>query len=157
MNVMENVKKRSGETEKFDKTKLERSLRKTRVDEQKAIDITNRISEKEMNTTTEIRNMVVEELRKTDTEAATRYESTRRLAAKAAIDAAKGVARLTEETMNKLNLEVGDTISLCYEDHKHTVKAERAVVGAKEIRLHEEDLKSLGITDGTSIAVRRLK
>jgi plastocyanin len=154
---MENVKKRSGETEKFDKTKLERSLRKTRVDKQKAIDITNRISEKEMNTTSEIRNMVVEELRKTDTEAATRYESTRRLAAKAAIDAAKGVARLTEETMNKLNLEVGDTINLCHEDHKHTVKAERAAVGAKEIRLHEEDLKSLGVTDGTSIAVRRIK
>ena len=157
MNVMENVKKRSGETEKFDKTKLERSLRKAKVDEQKAIDITNRISEKEMNTTSEIRNMVVEELRKTDTEAATRYESTRRLAAKAAIDAAKGIARLTEETMNKLNLEVGDTINLCHKDHNHTVKAERATVGAKEIRLHEEDLKSLGITDGTSIAVRRLK
>ncbi|MHA2400309.1 MAG: ATP cone domain-containing protein [Promethearchaeota archaeon] len=154
---MENVKKRSGETEKFDKTKLERSLRKTRVDKQKAIDITNRISEKEMNTTSEIRNMVVEELRKTDTEAAIRYESTRRLAAKAAIDAAKGVARLTEETMNKLNLEVGDTINLCHEDHKHTVKAERAAVGAKEIQLHEEDLKSLGVTDGTSIAVRRIK
>ena len=154
---MENVKKRSGETEKFDKTKLERSLRKTRVDKQKAIDITNRISEKEMNTTSEIRNMVVEELRKTDTEAATRYESTRRLAAKTAIDAAKGVARLTEETMNKLNLEVGDTINLCHENHKHTVKTERAAIGAKEIRLHEEDLKSLGITDGTSIAVRRIK
>ena len=154
---MENVKKRSGETEKFDKTKLERSLRKTRVDEQKAIDITNRISEKEMNTTSEIRNTVVEELRKTDNEAATRYESTRRLAAKAAIDAAKGVARLTEETMNKLNLEAGDTVNLCHENHKHTVKTEKAAVGAKEIRLHEEDLKSLGVTDGTSIAVRRIK
>jgi plastocyanin len=154
---MENVKKRSGEIEKFDKTKLERSLRKTRVDEQKAIDITNRISEKEMNTTNEIRNMVVEELRKIDTETAMRYENTRRLAARAAIDAAKGIAQLTEETMNKLNLEVGDTINLCHEDHKHTVKAEKATVGAKEIRLHEEDLKSLGITDGTSIAVRRIK
>ena len=154
---MENVKKRSGETEKFDKTKLERSLRKTKVDEQKAKDITNRISEKEMNTTNEIRSMVVEELRKIDTETAMRYENTRRLAAKAAIDAAKGIAQLTEETMNRLNLKVGDTINLCHEDHKHTVKAEKATVGAKEIRLHEEDLKSLGITDGTSIAVRRIK
>jgi plastocyanin len=153
--VVENVRKRSGETEKFEKTKLERSLRNARVEEQKATDIANRVSEKEVNTTGEIRNMVVEELRKTDKEAAERYESTRRLAARAAIDAAKGVARLTEDTMNKLNLEVGDTINLCHEDHKHTVKAERAAIGAKEIRLHEEDLKALGVTDGTSIAVRR--
>jgi DNA-binding IclR family transcriptional regulator len=155
--VVENVKKRSGETEKFEKTKLERSLRKARADEKTATDIANRVSEKEVNTTQEIRNMVVEELRKTDTEAAERYENTRRLAARAAVDAAKGIARLAEETMTRLNLKVGDTIDLCHEDHKHTVKAERATVGAKEIRLHEEDLKSLGITDGTQIAVRRLK
>jgi DNA-binding IclR family transcriptional regulator len=155
--VVENVRKRSGETEKFEKTKLERSLRKARADEKTATDIANRVSEKEVNTTQEIRNMVVEELRKTDTEAAERYENTRRLAARAAVDAAKGIARLAEETMTRLNLKVGDTIDLCHEDHKHTVKAERATVGAKEIRLHEEDLKSLGITDGTQIAVRRLK
>jgi 2-phosphoglycerate kinase len=155
--VVENVRKRSGETEKFEKTKLERSLRKARADEKTATDIANRVSEKEVNTTQEIRNMVVEELRKTDTEAAERYENTRRLAARAAVDAAKGIARLAEETMTRLNLKAGDTIDLCHEDHKHTVKAERATVGAKEIRLHEEDLKSLGITDGTQIAVRRLK
>lgn len=152
---MENVKKRSGKTEKFDKAKLERSLRKARIDEKTAMDITNRVSEKELNTTDEIRKMVAEELRKTDAKVAERYEDTRRLAAKAAIDAAKGIARMTEETMNRLNLEVGDTVELCHEDHKHTVKAERAAMGLKEIRLHEEDLKALGVTDGTSIAVRR--
>ena len=154
---MENVRKRSGETEKFDKAKLERSLRKARVDEKTAMDITNRVSEKELNTTDEIRNMVAEELRKTDAKAAERYEDTRRLAARAAVDAAKGIARLAEETMTRLNLKAGDTINLCHEDHKYTVKAERAAVGAKEIRLHEEDLKALGVTDGTQIAVRRQK
>ncbi len=152
---MENVKKRSGKTEKFDKAKLERSLRKARVDEKTAMDISNRASEKELNTTDEIRKMVAEELRKTDAKAAERYEGTRRLAARAAIDAAKGIARLTEETMNGLKLEVGDTIDLCHEDRKHTVKAEKAAVGVKEIRLHEEDLKALGVTDRTQIAVRR--
>lgn len=152
---MENVRKRSGETEKFDKTKLERSLRKVRVDEKTAIDIINRVSEKELNTTEEIRKTVAEELRKTDAKAAERYEDTRRLAARAAVDAAKGIARMTEDTMNRLNLEAGDTIDLCHEDHKHTVKAERAAMGLKEIRLNEEDLKALGVTDGTSIAVRR--
>ena len=154
---MENVKKRSGETEKFDKAKLERSLRKARVDEKTAMDITNRDSEKELNTTDEIRNMVTEELRKIDTEVAKRYEDTRRLAARAAVDAAKGIARLAEETMTRLNLKAGDTIDLCHEDHKHTVKTEKAAVGAKEIRLHEEDLKALGVTDRTQIAVRRQK
>ena len=152
---MDNVRKRSGETEKFDKAKLERSLRKARVDEKTAMDITNRVSEKELNTTDEIRKRVAEELRKTDAKAAERYEDTRRLAAKAAIDAAKGTARMTEDTMNRLKLEAGDTIDLCHEDHKHTVKAERAAINAKEVRLHEEDLKALGVTDGTSIAVRR--
>ncbi|MEE9152279.1 MAG: ATP cone domain-containing protein [Thermoplasmata archaeon] len=157
MKVVENIKKRSGETEKFDKAKLERSLRKARADEKTATDIANRVSEKEVNNTDEIRNMVDEELRKTDAKAAERYKDTRRLAAKAAVDAAKGIARLTEETMTRLNLKAGDTIDLCHEDHKHTVKAEKAAVGAKEIRLHEEDLKALGVTDGTQIAVRRQK
>ncbi len=154
---MENVRKRSGETEKFDKAKLERSLRKARVDEKTATDIANRVSEKEVNTTDEIRNMVAEELRKTDAKAAERYEDTRRLAARAAVDAAKGIARLAEETMTRLNLKAGDTIDLCHKDHKHTVKTEKAAVGAKEIRLHEEDLKALGVTDRTQIAVRRQK
>ncbi len=154
---MENVKKRSGETEKFDKAKIERSLRKARADEKTATDIANRVSEKEVNTTDEIRNMIAEELRKTDAKAAEQYKDTRRLAARAAVDAAKGIARLAEETMTRLNLKAGDTIDLCHKDHKHTVKTEKAAVGAKEIRLHEEDLKSLGITDGTQIAVRRLK
>ena len=154
---MENVKKRSGETEKFDKAKIERSLRKARADEKTATDIANRVSEKEVNTTDEIRNMIAEELRKTDAKAAEQYKDTRRLAARAAVDAAKGIARLAEETMTRLNLKAGDTIDLCHEDHKHTVKTEKAAVGAKEIRLHEEDLKALGVTDGTQIAVRRQK
>jgi formylmethanofuran dehydrogenase subunit D len=153
--VVEKIRKRSGNIEKFNKTKLERSLRKSRADEKMVIDITNRVSEKELNTTDEIRHMVTEELKKINAEAAKRYEDTRRLAAKAAIDAAKGTARLTEDTMNRLKLEEGDTVTLCHENNKHTVKTERAAVGAKEIRLNEEDIKVLGITDGTHIAVQR--
>ena len=154
---MVDVRKRDGKTEKFDRAKLERSLRNTGTDEKTAREIAEKIEEKEGITTDEIRKIVEKELKAKDAKAADNFECTRCLAARKAIDAAKGSARLTEENMKRLKLETGDSVELTYERKKHTVKAERAAVDRNEIRLNEDDLRTIGATDGTQIAVRRQK
>lgn len=152
---MANIKKKDGGTEKFDRKKLEQSIRNAGADERTAREVAAKVLEKEGMTTDEIRRTVGNELRKRKAELADRYLDTKRLAAKKAMDAAKGTARITEETMERLNLKAGDNIELMHENRKHTVRAEKASVGRKEIRLHEEDLRALGAKEGTQIAARR--
>ncbi len=152
---MANVKKKDGRTEMFDRTKLERSIRDAGADENTAREVGNKVIEREGMTTDEIRKNVSNELRQRNAEVAERYVNTKRLAAKKAVDAAKGTARITENCMKKLNLKSGDTIELIHKDRRHKVKAEMASIGRIEIHLHEDDLKALGAEEGTRIAARR--
>lgn len=152
---MANVMKKDGRTEMFNRTKLERSMRDAGADESTAREVASKVKEREGMTTDEIRKTVTNELRQRKTEIAERYENTKRLAAKKAVDAAKGTARITEDTMNRMNLKTGDNMELMHENNRHTVKAEKASVGRKEIRLHEEDLKALGAKEGTRITARK--
>jgi phosphatidate phosphatase PAH1 len=150
-----NVKKKDGRTEEFKRTKIERSLKNVGVKETNAKEIANKVSEKEGMTTTEIRESVQKELRNRNKEAAEKYESSRRLAARKAIDAAKGTVRLTEETMKRLNLRPGENLELCHKDNRITLKAEKGLVATNEIRLHEDDLRKIGAPEGTRIVARR--
>ena len=152
---MANVKKIDGRTEMFNRTKLERSIRDAGADENMAREVAAKVKEREGMTTDEIRKTISNELRQRKAEVAERYVNTKRLAAKKAVDAAKGTARITEDTMKRMNLKTGDNMELMHENKRHTVRAEQASVGRNEIRLHEEDLKALGVKEGTRIAVRR--
>ena len=154
---MANVKKKDGRTEMFDRTKLERSIRDAGADENTAKEVAAKVEDREGMTTDEIRKNVTNELRPRKAEIAERYVNTKRLAAKKAVDAAKGTARITENCMEKMNLKSGDTIELMHEDKRHKVIAEKASVGRIEIHLHEEDLKALGAEEGTRIAARKQK
>jgi formylmethanofuran dehydrogenase subunit D len=152
-----NVNKKNGSSEMFDRTKLERSIRYAGADEKMARAIAAKVKEREGMTTDDIRRTVADELSIRNTEVTARYEDTKRFAAKKAMDAAKGTARITENCMKKLNLKSGDTIELMHENRRHTVRTEKASVGRIEIHLHEEDLNALGAKEGTRIAVRRQK
>jgi hypothetical protein len=152
-----NVKKMDGRTEMFDRPKLERSIKDAGADENTAREVAAKVEDREGMTTDEIRKSVTNELRQRKAEVAERYENTKRLAAKKAVDAAKGTARITEDTMKRMNLKTGDNMELMHENNRHTVRAEQASVGRNEIRLHEEDLKTLGAEEGTRIAARRQK
>ncbi len=150
-----NVKKKDGSEEKFDRTKLELSMRNAGADEKMAREVAAKVEEREGMTTDDIRRTVRDELHKRNTEVAEQYEDTKLFAAKKAMDAAKGTAQITENCMKKLNLKSGDIIELMHENRRHIVRAEMASVGRIEIHLHEEDLKALGAKEGTRIAVRR--
>ncbi len=149
------LNKRTGTQEEFNKAKLEESVTRAGATEEAAREIASRIDPTTMNTTEEIRTRVVEELRKTDATIAERYERTRNLAARKAVEAAAGTVRLHVETITALGADPGDTIVVEHAGNTHTLTAETAPVERREIHLHERDLEKLGATEGTKLATRR--
>lgn len=152
---MTNVRKKDGRTEKFDRSKIERSIRASGSDEKTAKEVARMVPEKEETTSEEIRKTVSREVRKRDPKVADRYDITRRLAAKKAVDAARGSANLTEDVMRGMNLKRGDTIEVLHGEKRHTVKVEKTITGERSIHLNESDLKTLGASEGTRITVHR--
>ncbi len=149
------LNKRTGTQEEFNRPKLEESIKRAGATEETAREIAPRIDPTTVNTTEEIRTRVVEELRKTDATIAERYERTRNLAARKAVEAAIGTVRLHTETMKALGASPGDSIILEHRGNTHTLRAETASVEMREIHLHETDLEKLGATEGTRLATRR--
>ncbi len=149
------VNKRTETQEEFDRAKLEESVRRAGATEETAKEIASRIDPATLKTTEEIRRHVVEELRKTDAAIAERYERTRNLAAKKAMEAVMGTVRLHMETMKALGANTGDTIVIEHLENTHTLRAETASVERKEMHLHKRDLETLGATEGARLAVRR--
>ena len=151
------VKKRDGTTERFDRSKLERSIRSAGADEKAAKEIAKKIREREGITTSEIRETILKELEKVNRRAAETYRSTRRLAARKAVEAAKGTARLGEETMKRLNIQAGQRIEVSHGAKTHKVTVERSPKVKKDIHLHNEDLETLGASEGARVLVRTMK
>lgn len=149
------LNKRTGTQEEFNRTKLEESIKRAGATEETAREIAPRIDPTTVNTTEEIRTRVVEELRKTDATIAERYERTRNLAARKAVEAAIGTVRLHTGTMKALGASPGDSIILEHHGNTHTLRAETASVEMREMHLHETDLEKLGATEGTRLATRR--
>jgi len=147
--------KKDGRREKFDRAKIERSLKKAKVDEKMAKEITNKILPKEGMTTHEIRRNVVKELRTRNEKAANQYENTHRLIAKKSIKAAQGMVQLNEETMNRLKLKGGDTINVIHLGESKTLKVEKGLLKNNEINLNEKDLRNIGASEGIRISVQR--
>jgi hypothetical protein len=149
------VNKRTETEEEFDRTKLEESITRAGATEERAKEIASGIDSTTLETTEEIRRLVAEELRKTDAAIAERYEGTRNLAAKKAMEAVMGTVRLHMETMKALGANTGDSIIIEHRGNTHTLKAETAPVEIREMHLHETDLEKLGATEGARLAVRR--
>ena len=154
---MTNVRKKNGKSERFDRTKIERSIRDSGADERTAKEVARMVPEKEDTTSEEVRRAVARELRKRNAKFADNYDATRRLAASKAIDAAKGTAHITEDAMKGLNVRKGDTIELIHGEKRHTVKVERTTPGEMRIHLNESDLKVLGAPEGARVSVQRRK
>ncbi|MCK4443664.1 MAG: hypothetical protein KAW09_03910, partial [Thermoplasmata archaeon] len=149
------VNKRTETQEEFDRAKLEVSITRAGATEERAKEIASRIDSTTLETTEEIRRRVAEELRKTDAAIAERYERTRNLAAKKAMEAVMGTVKLHAETMKTLGANPGDSIIIEHRGNTHTLRAETAPIEAREMHLHERDLEKLGATEGTRLATRR--
>jgi hypothetical protein len=149
------VVKRAETQEEFNTTKLEASITRAGATEETAREIAARIDPATLRTTEEIRARVAEELRNTDPTLAERYEATRNLAARRAVEISAGAVILHTETLRALGVNPGDTITVEHGGNTHTLRAEAASVEMGEMHLHETDLERLGATEGTRLAARR--
>jgi hypothetical protein len=149
------VIKKDGKTERFDGEKLERSLHYLGLDKYTAREIAWKVPERNGITTNEIRSIIRDELRKRDGDAAELYKTTRHLPARRAMDTLRGCALLTAETMGVLRLESGDAIRISHGGRSHTVKAKKTQIDKHEIRLHAEDLRRLGVREGTRVRIQK--
>lgn len=153
---MTDVRKRDGRVETFNKAKIQQSILRAGGDEKLAIEVANTVPDEVALTTADIRARAVEELTKRNPEVAGAYENTRRLTARKATDVAPGGARVTEQAMSYLNLEPGDPVQLGFAEKTHDVRAKKGAQDPQSIHLNEEDLRKIGATEGTRIAVRKL-
>ena len=149
------MKKKDGRKENFDRAKIERSLKKAKVDEKTAKEIANKVILREGMTTEEIRRNVVKELRNKNEKAAKLYENTHRLIARKSIKAAHGMVQLNEETMNWFKLKGGDTINVIHSGESKMLKVEKGLLKNNEIYLNEKDLRNIGASEGMRISVQR--
>ena len=156
-NTMAKVTKWNGTSEPFDREKIVASIRKSGMDATAARTIANMVPERDV-TTAELRKTITNHIRSHDPEAADRYEGTLRLALRKSVETAKGVARITENALNRMKVKVGDTIDLMHGDRRHTVRVEADNdLKEREIHLHEEDLQSIGADEGSRITTSRRK
>ena len=154
------IRKNSGEMEGFDREKIKHSLHYAGADEKTAREIATQVWKDEWVSTDDIRQLVSTELRKKDSKAANQYDETRCLVARKAIEAAKGTARLSKNTMGRLKLKPGDEIEILYENRRHRLKTERddeTNIRCGEIRFNEADMTELNAVEGNRIVAKRHK
>ena len=152
---MANVTKWNGSTEPFNRAKIEKSIRNAGMDEAAARNIAKEIPERDF-TTAELRKTITQHIRESNQEAADRYEGTARLVARKSVQTAKGVARMTQNTLNRMKIKVGETVNLAHGEKKHSVKVEaNTQAKEREIHLHNEDLRTVGAEEGSRINTHR--
>lgn len=153
---MVNVKKRNGSMQMFERSKIERSLRESGASEGVAREVAASVHEREGMTVDEIRSMVSRELRSRDAKAADHYDSTRRMVARRAVEAAsRGTAWMSPESMRTMRIKAGEPVDISFSGRTQTLRAETAPKGASGVQVSEPDLKALGAREGMKVEVRR--
>jgi hypothetical protein len=149
------VRKRSGTTESFDRSKIARSLHNVGVDEKTASEVAALVQEREGMTTDDIRTAVSAELRRRDPKMAEGYEATRRMPARAAVGAAQGMVRMSEDYMRSLNITPGSLVEVRHSTGANNLRLERAAEGARGLHVNEHDMRAMGLSEGAPVAVRK--
>jgi hypothetical protein len=149
------IKKRDGRKEAFNASKLERSLRTAGASERVAREVARAVRVHEGMTVTDVRALASRELRRRDPRAADRYDGTRQLVARAAVDAVQGTALMTDGSMQALRVGRGEDVELTFYGRTHRLRAERAPPGARGIQLDPAEMTALGARDGARVIVRR--
>jgi hypothetical protein len=148
------VKKRSGEMQEYDRSKLEESMKRAGAKEDVARRVAERIPAAEGLATEEIRRKVAEELRKEDSVSADAYVMTRRLKAKVNAETPVDAARVSEHLLKMFEQEKSLQASLYHGAHREDVRVEPAHKNFGEIWLNKTVLDRLAAQEGTRISVR---
>ena len=151
---MPNIRKKNSRTEEFAREKLEKSILNAGLNQEAAREVASSITAREGMTSKEIREAVFKKLKELDEEAANRYAHSMRFAARRAADISMEVAQLSEEALANLELEAGQNVGILNRNNKLTLRAERADIDGREIRLNKENMEKIEANDGTRIMVQ---
>jgi hypothetical protein len=151
------ITKRSGEPEEFDRKKIEDSLRNAGANWESAKEIAGRIHEKDGMTTSDIRQDLDKELRKVNKGLSDRYSRTRRFTARNSAKIAKGVARLSKDSIKTLRIKAGDSLEIKYRDRWQKVRIDKdnGTSSHNEIILNKHDMATMGVIDGNRVKARK--
>lgn len=157
VNNMTTIVKRSGETEEFDRKKIEDSLRNAGANWESAKKIAGRIHEKDGMTTSNIRKALHTELKDLNPVLADRYSKTRRFTARNSAKIAKGMARLSKDSIKALRIKAGDALEIKYRDRwqKMKIETDNGTSSHNEIILNKHDMAAMGVIDGNRVKGRK--
>lgn len=148
------VKKRSGEMQEFNRSKLEESVKRAGAKEDVAKRIAEKIVASEGMTTEQLRQKVGEELRAVDSMSADAYLSTRRLKAKVSAETPVDAGRVSEHLAKLFEQQKALQASLYHGARREDVRVEPAHKSFGEIWLNKAVLDRLAAQEGARIAVR---
>lgn len=152
---MARVRKRSGETQEFDRRKLEESIRRAGASDETARRVADRIRPSEGVSTDELRRMVSQELRRESEALSGAYTSTRRLRAREDSKLSAGVVKLPEELLRQHGLKEGQQAHVVHMDRRTEVKVRpESSARPAEILMSRSDLERLGASEGSRVNVR---
>lgn len=133
---------------------MEKSVLNAGLDPKAAREVASSITAREGMTSKEIREAVFKKLEELNEEAANRYAHSMRFVARNAADNSMEVAQLSEEALANLELKAGQNVEIFNGNKKLMLRAERANIDGREIRLNEENLGKIGASDGARIMVQ---
>jgi hypothetical protein len=154
---MTTIIKKSGEPEEFDRKKIEDSLRSAGADWLTAKETADMIQEKDGMTTSDIRRALDKELKNLNPELSDRYSGTRRFTARNSSKIAKGVARLSKDSIHALGIKAGDALEIKYRDRWQKMRIEEndGASSHNEIILNKDDMAAIGVIDGNRVKARK--
>lgn len=152
---MTRVKKRSGQLQDYDRTKLIESIKRAGADEKVAKEIAEKTFVAEGAATLELRKRVADELRKTNPAVAEAYERTLRLPVKARDDVRPGAALVPKRIERVPEVKSGQPGRVRHGEKRTEVRVE-PMLDSREVWLSRNDLAILGVPEGTRVAVRFL-
>lgn len=148
------VSKRDGKKEKFVRLKLYGSLRRAGAAEPVARAVSTGLAVVDGESTTTVRKKVIAALDRKDPGAAARYASAHRLRAVVSESAGMGQVRVHPETLDYFDIEPYSQVMVGNGVRQKLLQVFGAAeAGLGEARMSGDQLKELGVEEGTKVCV----
>ncbi len=152
---MAKVRKRSGESEEFDRQKLEKSVQRAGASPEVAKRVAQEVEPKGDVSSEELRRRVADELRKESTSLSGAYLSTKMLRTKTSSDLKSGMVRIHEDLLRRQGAKSGEHVMLRHRDHEAKMQIESdSNLHPREIAVSRSDLDKLEAQEGIRLDVK---
>ena len=152
------IRKRNGRYQKFRRSKIVQSLQKAGLETRMAKTISKMVKVENGMSAGELKYRVHNVLKKVESKVAEKYWSTRGFKVNDEVFEVDGSAIISEETMDDLDLHIGETIDIFNGEKYETVRAYEVSghgINPGEIYLSHNDMFDIGVHAGSRIAIRK--